>query len=121
MTDERREGFPFRFACRRSGNCCAIPGGFVRVRAEERRAIADYLGLTEAAFSSRYLEADGGHLKDGLGSRCVFLRDGGEAACNIYPVRPQKCREWPFWPEVRDDPDLLAQVQRRCPGVTPDT
>ena len=114
-----RDGFPFRFACRRSGNCCAIPGGFVRVTAEERAAIAAHLGMAERAFASRYLQPDGVRLKDGFGSRCVFLQDGAQAGCGIYPVRPAKCRQWPFWPEVLGDPELLRLVQRTCPGIEP--
>lgn len=114
-----RDGFPFTFACRRSGNCCAIPGGFVRVTAEERAAIAAHLGMAEAAFGSRYLQPDGVHLKEGLGHRCVFLQDGAEAGCSIYPVRPHKCRTWPFWPEVLDDDSLRRLVERTCPGIEP--
>ncbi|MFK7742631.1 MAG: YkgJ family cysteine cluster protein [Planctomycetota bacterium] len=112
-----RKGFPFRFACQRSGNCCAIPGGFVRVTAEERAAIAAHLKITEQAFASRYLQGDGVRLKEGLGHRCVFLQDGAQAGCSIYEVRPHKCREWPFWPEVREDAALQALVARTCPGL----
>ncbi len=116
---EEREGFPFRFACRRSGNCCAIPGGIVRVTAAEIEAIAAHLDMDVAAFRSRYLQPDGVRLKDGLGSRCVFLQDGAHASCGIYAVRPAKCRQWPFWPEVLQDPALLQLVQRTCPGIEP--
>jgi len=90
---ERRDGFPFSFACRRSGNCCAIPGGFVRVTSDEAARIAEYLGVDAVAFRSRYLQPDGRTLKDGLGHRCVFLQDGAQAGCGIYPVRPQRCRD----------------------------
>jgi len=114
-----QEGYPFRFACRRSGNCCAIPGGFVRVSDRERAAMAEFLGMSEQAFASRYLQPDGVRLKEGLGNRCVFLRDGAHASCGIYEVRPKKCREWPFWPELRDDPALLRLVERTCPGLEP--
>lgn len=110
-------GFPFAFACRRSGNCCAIPGGFVRVDAGEAAAIAAACGLARAAFGSRYLEPDGATLKAGLGGRCVFLQDGAEAGCSIYPVRPRQCRQWPFWPRVLQEPELLALVRRTCPGI----
>jgi Fe-S-cluster containining protein len=114
----REPGFAFAFACRRSGNCCAIPGGIVRVTAAEAAAIAAYLGLSPEAFASRYLQADGTRLKDGLGNRCVFLTEGAQAGCGIYAVRPQACREWPFWAELRDDPALQRQVLGRCPGIT---
>ena len=68
-----KEGFPYAFACKRSGNCCAIPGGFVRVTPDEQKAIAALLGLDVMAFQSRYLQPDGVHLKDGLGNRCVSV------------------------------------------------
>ena len=112
-------GFPYRWQCHRSGNCCAIPGGFVRVTAAEAEAIAAQLSLTLDAFRSRYLQPDGERLKDGLGTRCVFLHDGRPAGCAIYEVRPAKCRQWPFWPEVLDDPALRALVERTCPGIEP--
>jgi len=115
----RPEDFPFRWSCRRSGNCCAVPGGFVRVDAQERTALADHLGMTEEAFAGRYLQADGARLKEGLGNRCVFLQDGERAACGVYEARPQKCRDWPFWPEALQDPALMARMLRTCPGIEP--
>ncbi len=114
---ERRDGFPFGFSCKRSGNCCAVPGGVVRVTAAESAAIAAFLGLDEQAFRARHVQPDGERLKEGLGNRCVFLADGGEATCTIYPVRPAKCRSFPFWPELLEDDALLARVQRTCPGI----
>jgi uncharacterized protein len=116
---DMQPGYPFRFACRRSGNCCSIPGGIVRVTPAEKTAIAAQLGMSEQAFASRYLQPDGVRLKDGFGNRCVFLQDGAEASCGIYAVRPAKCREWPFWPELLRDPELLRLVQRTCPGIEP--
>lgn len=116
---QERDGFPFRFACRRSGNCCSIPGGIVRVTDDEIDALAAHLGMAVAAFRSRYVQPDGVRLKDGFGNRCVFLQDGAQAGCGVYPVRPGKCREWPFWPEVLRDDQLLALVLRTCPGIEP--
>lgn len=109
--------WPFEFACKRSGNCCAVPGGIVRVGAADVTAIAAHLGISEAAFRSRYVAASGDRLVDGLGNRCVFLADGREASCTIYPVRPAKCAEWPYWPELRDDSEALRRALRSCPGM----
>jgi len=114
---QTRPGFPFAFACRRSGNCCAIPGGHVRVSPEEVADIAAFLGLDEASFQKRFVQPDGVTLKAGLGNRCVFLHDGPHVACTIYPVRPHKCRTWPFWPEALADPELLAFMRRTCPDI----
>ena len=113
------DDYPFRFRCRRSGNCCAIPGGVVRVTPADVAAMAAHLGMPAAAFASRYLRAGGTQLQDGLGHRCVFLEDGGEASCAVYPVRPAKCRQWPFWSEVLADDELRRRMLRICPGLEP--
>ncbi|HLU39643.1 MAG TPA: YkgJ family cysteine cluster protein [Planctomycetota bacterium] len=108
--------YPFLFACQRSGNCCAVPGGVVRVDDGDVEAIARHLGMTPAAVRSRFV--DGDRLRDGLGSRCVFLEDGrGGSRCTIYPVRPEQCRTWPFWPQLLESEELLRAAVRRCPGI----
>lgn len=89
----------------------------VRVTSREAERIAAHLGMSLAAFRSRYLAPSGDRLKDGLGGRCVFLADGATAGCGIYPVRPRKCATWPFWPELLDSPDALAEAMRVCPGI----
>lgn len=114
-----KASYPFTFRCRRSGNCCARPEGMVRVGPDDVARMAEHLGMSEAAFRSRYVAATGDRLSEGLGARCVFLEDGRHAACGIYPVRPERCRSWPFWPELRDDPDALADATRLCPGISP--
>ena len=112
-------GFPFRFACQRSGNCCSRPGGVVRVDATDIERIAAHLGMPEAGFRSRYLQPSGDALVTGAGPGCVFLQGGREAGCSIYPVRPAQCRSWPFWEEMKD-PERARRAARFCPGITLD-
>jgi uncharacterized protein len=112
-------GFPFRFRCQRSGNCCARPEGVVRVGPTDIARIAVHLAMTEAAFRSRFVAASGDRLVEGLGHRCVFLEDGAPARCTIYPARPDRCRRWPFWDEHRD-PAALSEAARICPGIALD-
>lgn len=116
MADSSRN-FPFRFHCRRSGNCCARPEGVVRVTPADVRRIADYLHSSEAAIRARFVDARGDRLIDGPGGRCPFLEDGRETSCRIYAVRPQKCRDWPYWGELIDDPRALREAARLCPGI----
>jgi len=73
--------------------------------------------MREAAFRSRYLAASGDRLAEGLGGRCVFLEEGLEATCRVHPVRPERCRSWPFWPELRDSANGLSEARRFCPGI----
>lgn len=112
------DAYPFEFQCQRSGNCCARPDGIVRVGPADVAAIAAHLGLSEVATRSRFVAPPGDRLKDGLGSRCIFLEEGRDGAgCSIYPVRPEQCRTWPYWPELRDSPEELAEAMRMCPGI----
>jgi len=109
--------FPFRFRCRRSGNCCARPDGAVRVGARDVARLAAHLGIGEAAFRSRFVAASGEHLVDAPGGRCIFLEDGSVTRCTVHPARPERCRSWPYWDEHRN-PRLLAEAARVCPGIT---
>ncbi len=109
--------YPFRFRCRRSGNCCARPEGVVRVSPADMTAIADHLRMSETAVRARFVAASGDRLIDGPGGRCPFLEDGQQTRCRIYAVRPQKCRSWPYWDEFCDAPGALRDAARLCPGI----
>ena len=78
-----------------------------------------HLGLDAAAFRARYLDASGDRLIEGPSHGCVFLEDGRETSCGIYPVRPEKCRTWPFWEELSDNPAAVRRAMRTCPGIEP--
>ncbi|MEO0478849.1 MAG: YkgJ family cysteine cluster protein [Planctomycetota bacterium] len=119
---ESRDDYPFRFRCRRSGNCCSRPGGVVRVGPEKRLQIAEFLGITEVEVWARHFDPTGTRLTSQPGGACTFLEstlDGSSlrTTCRIHPVRPERCRTWPFWPELRDDPSVLAEAMRFCPGI----
>ncbi len=113
------------FKCTQCGNCCTGPTGFVWFNDDEARAIAEYLGITEAQFRQRYA-----HRKFGRWSLdevkvkreqydCVFLQrdEAGKALCSIYPVRPTQCRTWPFWRSNLASPDAWREAARTCPGM----
>jgi Fe-S-cluster containining protein len=113
------DAYPFRFRCQRSGNCCARPEGEVFVTPADVARIAKHLRLSEEAVRARFVARRGDRLIDAPGGRCVFLKDGREAACGIYPARPKQCRSWPFWPELLRSPESLAEARRLCPGIGP--
>jgi Fe-S-cluster containining protein len=111
--------YPFRFHCQRSGNCCARPEGVVEVGPADIARIAKHLRLSQEAVRARFVTRRGDRLIDAPGGRCVFLVDGREAACGIYPARPRQCRSWPFWPELLRSPEALREARRLCPGIQP--
>jgi hypothetical protein len=119
MSAPDADAYPFRFRCQRSGNCCARPEGEVRVGAADVARIAKHLRIAEDSVRARFLTRRGDRLIDGPGGRCVFLEDGRETSCGIYPARPKQCRTWPFWPELLRSPETLREALRLCPGMQP--
>ncbi len=118
------EGYPFRFACKRSGNCCSRPEGRVRVTSEELPALARSAGLEEDAFLMRYCTSgpDGSWLLKSAPSSpaCIFLEMNGPlASCRVYEARPSHCRSFPFWEELREAGPVLKEALRFCPGLEP--
>ena len=91
----------------------------MRVSQEDVARIATHLGLSKRAFRSRYVAADGRRLVERQGGGDIFLEAGQPASCRIHPVRPARCRSWPFWPELLDDPAALREARRFCPGIRP--
>ena len=105
---------PATFHCRRCGACCRIKDGIVRVSEEEIARIAAHLGMTEADFIANETEVAPDRKSLMLKSRpdgsCVYL--AADNLCRINPVKPDKCRTFPFeWinpdsaavcPEIRE-------------------
>ena len=86
------------FACRRCGACCRIPDGIVRVSDEEISRIARFLGTSEEKFIATQTalapDRKGLVLLSRPGGACAFLLPDNR--CRIHPVKPDKCRTFPF-------------------------
>ena len=100
------------FKCRMCGACCRIKDGIVRVSDAEIARIAAFLGMGEAEFIERETEVAPDRkslvLKSCPDGSCAYLTE--ENLCRINPVKPEKCRTFPFeW----TNPDS-AEV---CPGL----
>lgn len=106
-----------RFECTGCGDCCKTRGSYcyVYVSREERKRLAQHLGVSPHAFTRRYCQKTNGffHLREPA-KDCMFL-DG--ARCSVYPARPNQCRTWPFWPENLKQRAWVQEVKRDCPGV----
>lgn len=100
------------FSCRRCGACCRIKDGIVRVSDTEIARIARYLGMTEERFIAEETEIApdrrGLILKSLPDGACAYLT--ADNLCRINPVKPDKCRTFPFaW--TNDDSDTV------CPAL----
>ena len=86
------------FKCRMCGACCRIKDGIVRVSDAEIARIAAFLGMGEAAFIERETEVAPDRksliLKSRPDGSCAYLTE--DNLCRINPVKPDKCRTFPF-------------------------
>jgi len=100
-----------KFVCRRCGACCRIEG-IVRLKDDDPKCIAAHLGMSESEFiaNETNLAPDRKSLvlKDRPDGACAML--DAENRCRIYPVRPEKCRTYPY--EWTND---ISETY--CPGL----
>ena len=103
------------FKCRGCGACCRIKDGIVRVGEAEIERIAAFLGLSEQEFIDRETEIapdrKGLVLKSRPDDSCAYLTEDNR--CRIHPVKPDKCRTFPFeWtnPDSAEVCPALAKV-----------
>ncbi len=68
--------------------------------------ILDYLRWANRGYSIK-------EIKTGDNYACLFF-DKEKNGCGIYPVRPEQCRTFPFWPYFREHPE---EAFEECPGV----
>lgn len=116
-----------RFGCTQCGNCCTGAPGAVWFDADEGRAMAAVLGLSEAEFLETYSRSIGARRslterETEHGHDCVFLDRAstpGRALCRVYRARPSQCRTWPFWEANLTSRRAWEETKRRvpCPGM----
>ena len=100
------------FKCRCCGACCRIEDGIVRVSDAEISRIAAFLGMGESDFIANETDVapdrKGLVLKSRADGACAYLTE--DNLCRINPVKPDKCRTFPF--EWRN-----ADSEEVCPGL----
>lgn len=100
-----------RFSCQCCGACCRIEG-IVRLQDKDTARIAEYLNMQESDFIANETEIapdrKGLVLKDRPDGACAMLDEMNR--CRIYPVRPDKCRTFPYeWTN--------EESKEYCPGL----
>jgi len=100
------------FKCRCCGRCCRIPDGIVRVSDAEIARIAAFLGMAESDFIANETELApdrrGLILKNTPEGACVYLTP--DNLCRINPVKPDKCRTFPFEWTNSDSTDVCPEL-----------
>jgi Fe-S-cluster containining protein len=105
------------FSCRQCGECCRGEKGIL-VTAAELTAMAAHLGLAAADFAALYLVETplGTQLASRNGS-CILQTDG---LCQVHPVKPRICREWPYLSALLQHADEFEAAKEACPGLAAD-
>ena len=108
------------FRCRCCGACCRIKDGIVRVGEVEIARIVAYLGMSEEEFIANETvlapDRQGLVLKSRPDGACAYLDERNR--CRINPVKPEKCRTFPFeWTNCDSHtvcPELAKGEENAC-------
>lgn len=106
-----------KFECQPDcANCCKLSNGFVFLTDKEALEIAENLAISENEFLQHFTRIVDNQLclVDGEDEHCVFLENH---KCNIYEVRPNQCRTYPFWLENFKSKSRLLSAKDECPGI----
>ena len=110
------------FECTGCGQCCSGPGeGVIWITRPEIERLSDVLDMPVLEVQQQYLRRVGPRttiIEEPRTRDCIFLEttETGKQ-CRIYPVRPNQCRTWPFWPSNLGSPNQWNQAARTCPGM----
>ncbi|MBA7690699.1 hypothetical protein ES703_99230 [subsurface metagenome] len=104
-----------RFECQRCGACCTGSPGTIYVDRSEMSRIAEFLRIPVPLFREQYLYPfrDSYSIREDSEGRCFFYDNG----CDIYPLRPNQCRSFPFWVENLRSEAEWQKVSIECPGI----
>jgi Fe-S-cluster containining protein len=110
------------FECQQCGACCSGPRpGYIWVTKPQIGLIADFLKEPIEQVRRKYIRRVGFRttiIEQPYSKDCIFLRRiNNRPECIIYPVRPNQCRTWPFWPENLKSPAAWNEANKKCPGI----
>ena len=108
----------FDFTCAICGKCCGGEPGFIWTDEKERKNISEFLGVDASELRKKYLRRVDYRLsiREKENFDCIFLNDETKR-CTIYPVRPEQCRDFPFWKSMLEDKEEWDFYAERCPGM----
>ena len=111
----------FRFKCTRKGQCCK-GGPNVALTVFDVVRIARYLNKHWSELIPTYIKVIIADMVPfmslrGIRDECIFLRhnEDGTVYCEVYPVRPMRCRLYPLIPAAPGAD--YVYLDPKCPGV----
>ncbi len=105
------------FECKRCGFCCKGEST-VGLSSEDIKNISKFLRLSEKEFLELYTVKKGKNRIEmkTVDGYCIFF-DREKKLCKIHPVKPAKCKEWPFVPAIFKDVDNFNIIKSCCMGL----
>ena len=108
------------FKCHMCGQCCRGEGGIYLPR-DKAEGPAGLLGISTEDFIEHFTEPKYDMLalridKDGY----CMLFDRDSCTCGIHSVKPEMCRDWPFFYGILQDREAFEDAKEGCPGFLPD-
>ena len=105
-----------QFECQPGCTECCRQKGFVYLTAEDLPRMAEYTGMTAAAFEKKYVYRTSRQIRlrvprEGM---CPFLEENG---CSIHPAKLTQCRIFPYWPELIESRREWKKTAGYCPGI----
>lgn len=110
------------FECSQCGNCCSGPGeGYIWITRPEIEFLVDFLKIPIGQLRRKYTRRVGLRttiIEEPATKNCIFLKNiDGWKKCRIYPVRPNQCRNWPFWPSNLATSNAWNKAAQKCNGI----
>ena len=104
-----------KFQCIQCGRCCRGEG-YVWVDLAGIKKISHFLNISQQNFARLYLRKIGEKysLRDHHNQECIFYDH--KEGCLIYPVRPDRCRTFPDWEDLKKKP-AIQKMLASCPGI----
>lgn len=105
------------FRCLRCGSCCRGESTVSLTETEVSR-ISAFLNLPKEDFLKTYTtEVCRGRVEmKTVEGFCIFF-DRTEHICKIHPVKPNRCKEWPFPQAIFSDEDNFRIIRDSCPAL----
>ncbi|MGD0566624.1 MAG: YkgJ family cysteine cluster protein [Candidatus Goldiibacteriota bacterium] len=115
MADRDFEAKKRDFECLKCGTCCAVPGE-VFLTQDEGKKIAALLGMDFNAFKAKHMKKVWRQfiLNMPYSGGCVFWKD---KKCTVYEARPEQCRTFPYWEELKSSHENWKEIEKYCKGA----
>ena len=105
------------FECQMCGECCRGYGG-TYVSESDIQTIAEFIDEDLGQFKTQYCQKSGSRyvLAQSDKGHCIFW----DELCQIHPVKPRMCRNWPHISAVLEDVVNWRSMGSTCPGILAD-